>query len=161
MRVISHRGNLNGREKSKENIFSRIKLVNQLGIDVEIDVTYKDGKLYLGHDYAQEEFANLHKLSSNESASIYIHVKDIRAYETVLKYTRIYDNVHTFLHQNDPSVLVSNGCLWTYPDKPVVASSILVLDETNGPDLIVHNKNYGIYGICTDYPLVHLEYINV
>lgn len=50
MKIISHRGNLNGPNKQTENTIESIKLAINLGFDVEIDVWYIDNILYLGHD---------------------------------------------------------------------------------------------------------------
>jgi hypothetical protein len=50
MILISHRGNINGKQPNKENhslyIFEAIKQ----GFQVEIDVWFIDGKFKLGHD---------------------------------------------------------------------------------------------------------------
>jgi hypothetical protein len=50
MILISHRGNINGKQPDKENhplyIFEAIKQ----GFQVEIDVWFIDGKFKLGHD---------------------------------------------------------------------------------------------------------------
>jgi len=60
MFLISHRGNINGRIRDKENHPDYIQQAIDLNYYVEIDVWLVDNKLYLGHDGPQypikEEF---------------------------------------------------------------------------------------------------------
>ena len=51
--LISHRGNTNGKFESYENEPNYIDLALSKGYDVEIDIWYVDGLLYLGHDKPQ------------------------------------------------------------------------------------------------------------
>ena len=53
MILISHRGNTNGRFDSYENEPTYIDLAISRGYEVEIDVWFVDGMLYLGHDAPQ------------------------------------------------------------------------------------------------------------
>ena len=53
MFYISHRGNINGRNKEAENKPEYIKIALERGYDIEIDVRFKDSQFYLGHDFAQ------------------------------------------------------------------------------------------------------------
>ena len=53
MKIISHRGNIRGECPDKENRPSYIDCAIGNGYDVEIDVRYLDGGLWLGHDGAQ------------------------------------------------------------------------------------------------------------
>ena len=56
MKLIAHKGNINGPDPSKENTPEQIEYCIKNGYDVEIDVWYDlDGKLWLGHDKAQYE----------------------------------------------------------------------------------------------------------
>jgi len=59
MILISHRGNINGKFESYENEPTYIDLALSKGYDVEIDVWYVDGLLYLGHDKPQYGIENL------------------------------------------------------------------------------------------------------
>ena len=51
MRLISHRGNIDGPNLNNENDPENILKVLNLGYDVEIDVWFIDNEFYLGHDY--------------------------------------------------------------------------------------------------------------
>ena len=53
MILISHRGNINGPNKDKENSLSYIQEAINLGYDVEIDLWVINGELFLGHDSPQ------------------------------------------------------------------------------------------------------------
>ena len=50
MKLIAHRGNLDGSDPDKENYPSYIQRALKLGYDAEIDVWHIDDKWYLGHD---------------------------------------------------------------------------------------------------------------
>ena len=52
MKLIAHRGNINGPDPSKENTPEYIEQAIAQGFDVEVDVRYSPlhSKLYLGHD---------------------------------------------------------------------------------------------------------------
>ena len=52
MKIIAHRGNLSGPTQT-ENHPDQIKKALDLGFDVEIDVWYKENKVFLGHDFPQ------------------------------------------------------------------------------------------------------------
>ena len=50
MKFISHRGFINGKDKSLENNPEQIVYLMSKGIDVEIDIRIYKEKFYLGHD---------------------------------------------------------------------------------------------------------------
>ena len=53
MKLISHRGNINGRIENYENNPDYIDDTIRLGYDVEVDVWMIEGVLFLGHDEPQ------------------------------------------------------------------------------------------------------------
>ena len=53
--LISHRGNLNGKQPHRENHPSYIDEALNLGYDCEIDFWYHEDKFWLGHDTPQYE----------------------------------------------------------------------------------------------------------
>ena len=55
MILISHRGNINGRNIDMENTIDYIDDALDQGYHVEVDVWMIGDKLYLGHDSIQEE----------------------------------------------------------------------------------------------------------
>ena len=50
MKLISHRGNLNGTNKDLENNPNQVDNVLSKGYDCEIDLYVRNKKFYLGHD---------------------------------------------------------------------------------------------------------------
>ena len=53
MILISHRGNINGKDEAKENKPSYIVDAIRKGYNVEVDFWYDNGKFVLGHDEPQ------------------------------------------------------------------------------------------------------------
>ena len=143
MKIISHRGNLNGRNPSTENSVPAINIALYHGLDVEIDVWYKNNDWYLGHDkpkYLVDE-------SFLENKKLWCHAKNLDALNLMIKNKKI----HCFWHQNDDFTLTSKNYIWTYPNKNSTSISIIVLK--NSKDKISKK----CFGICTDFAL---SYIN-
>ena len=57
MRLISHRGNINGKQPHLENEPKYVNDALKKGYDVEIDLWFVDGFFWLGHDKPQYEKA--------------------------------------------------------------------------------------------------------
>ena len=55
LKLISHRGNINGKHEKFENFPAYIDTTIEQGFDVEIDVRYHQHEFWLGHDYAKYE----------------------------------------------------------------------------------------------------------
>lgn len=144
MKIISHRGNLNGRNVFTENSVESINLALKHGFDVEIDVWYKNNNWYLGHDQPQYLINEFFL----QSTKLWCHAKNLDALNLMLKNNKI----HCFWHQNDNFTLTSKNFIWTYPNKKTTSKSILVINNHGKQyrDLYKSNK---LYGICTDYPL--------
>ena len=53
VKIISHRGNINGPRRELENKPRYINQALELGYDVEIDVWWKEDEFWLGHDEPQ------------------------------------------------------------------------------------------------------------
>jgi len=51
MKIISHRANIDGKNRFLENDPKQILKVLELGLDCEVDVWNIDGCYYLGHDF--------------------------------------------------------------------------------------------------------------
>jgi hypothetical protein len=108
------------------------------GFDVEIDVWFKNGKWYLGHDkptYIVDK-------SFLENKKLWCHAKNLDALNLMLKNNKI----HCFWHQNDDFTLTSKNYIWTYPDKDTRDNSIIVLIKKEK----IPKKTFGI---CTDFPV--------
>lgn len=143
MKLIAHRGNINGvnsKENSPEYIISTINL----GYDVEIDLWIIDNKIYLGHD--EPQYQTSLDLLSKYNDNLWIHAKNIEAL------TFLYNNSHTFKqffwHQTDDVALTYNNYLWTYPGKLLSERSIAVKPEITS---YTNDELKKCYGICSDF----------
>jgi hypothetical protein len=136
MILISHRGNINGKDEDRENHPDYIDEAIAEGYDVEVDVWYKDEEWYLGHNEPKYRI-NLKYLKNDK---FWCHAKNIEALNKMLK-----QDIHCFWHQKDDVTLTSKGYMWTYPGKLLTDNSITVLPEINND---IPKK---CLGICSDY----------
>ena len=146
MKIISHRGNLEGSDLLKENNPDQIKKVLNLGFDVEIDMWLVDNKEFLlGHDkpiYSiYNEFLKIDR--------IWCHCKNLEVLRCLLFFNY---GCNYFWHQEDDFTLTNKNYVWTYPGKELTDRSILVLPEQNNINY-QNIKDKNIYGVCTDYPI--------
>jgi len=145
MIVISHRANLEG-PSSKENSIENIYTCLARGIDVEIDVWWKDGNFFLGHDQPETLLLSQKLLLEQ---GVWCHAKNLEAAEKLRDI-----NAHYFWHQEDDFTITSRGFFWTYPGRKLGSNSIAVL-----PELDLDNENFHLaLGVCTDYPLRYISY---
>lgn len=138
MILISHRGNINGRIESHENKPDYVEDTLRLGFNVEIDVWFKDGEFYLGHDEPQYEVD--YKFLLNEK--LWCHAKNVDAILEMKKYT-----IHYFWHEQDTLTLTSKNYMWAYPGKQPIKRSIAVMPELFNEDISQ------CIGVCSDYVL--------
>ena len=86
MIFISHRGNINGIIKKRENTISYIKEALSAGFNVEVDIWYKKNSFYLGHDYPKIKVNT--KFLKNKK--IWCHAKNFEAVEMSKKKNYIF-----------------------------------------------------------------------
>lgn len=141
-RLISHRGNLNGKSSATENSPKRIMEVLDLGFDVEIDVWSTEDGLRMGHDYPNWPILE-NRLLVDER--VWCHAKDLDSL-CILKDM----GAHTFYHHMDNAILTSRGFVWLYPGKrPKVGNKDCVVLLPEVDQWIIPE----CYAICTDYPM--------
>ena len=136
MFLISHRGNLNGPNPVLENKPDYIINSLNLGFDVEIDVWFKNGDFYLGHDIPQYKIN--YKFLTNDK--LWCHAKNIESLIEMKKYS-----IHYFWHENDTVTLTSKNYIWAFPTITPIESSIVVMPE------IYNVEIKKCKGICSDY----------
>ena len=136
MKIISHRGNINGPRKELENKPRYINQALELGYDVEIDVWWKDDGFWLGHD--EPQFKVNRQFLQNDK--FWCHAKNIEGLYKMLD----NNNIHCFFHQEDDVTLTSKGYILTYPNKQLTDNSIAVLPKEL-------DKSLNCYGVCTDF----------
>jgi|TARA_B100001059_G_C17761961_1_gene543400 hypothetical protein len=136
MHLISHRGNIDGKQAEKENSPDYIETAINKGFEVEVDVRFEKNKFFLGHDENQFEVEENFLLNKK----IWCHAKTKNALLALHKI-----NAHYFWHQEDDYTITSKGYIWTYPGKQLLLNSICVLPE------IASYKNLKCAGICSDF----------
>jgi hypothetical protein len=143
MILISHRGNINGKNSEKENSPAYIDDAIKQGYDVEIDLWSFDNKLFLGHDKPQYEIQ--YRWIRDRVTSLWIHCKNIDAVVTIRDFQ--YD-MNYFFHNTDEITLTNKNYLWTYPGKKLTKYSIAVMPEKTN---YTYEELSNCYGICSDY----------
>ena len=146
MILISHRGNIDGPNPSKENKPSSITNAIRTGFQVEVDFWFIKNKFYLGHDEPEydipfEWFVSHHR-------SLWIHCKNIDAINKLVEIDRNGVYLNYFWHQEDKVTLTSKGYLWAYPGV-ICDNAITVLPEQNMKMSKEDVKDY--LGVCSDY----------
>ena len=151
MKIISHRGNLNGPDPLTENSPTQIDKCIEKGYDVEVDIWVGvDGGIWLGHD--EPQYSTTEDWLLFRFRNLWIHCKNIEA----MVYLREHaPHLNYFWHQEDDYTLTSLGWCWAYPNKPIPKSdpdsfysleSVCVMPELHNSD----PSNF--HAICTDYP---------
>ncbi|MCX6451218.1 MAG: hypothetical protein NTZ31_05930 [Actinobacteria bacterium] len=155
IRIISHRGNLNGPSPDSENRPDQIEKILDLGFDCEIDLHFYQEKFYLGHD--KPTYSINKKWLETHSEHLWVHCK---TFDTLNTLAISQSKLNFFWHQEDDHVITSHGQLWTYPGKPVDAFSIAVLPESiSGLNDLDFKLFESSYGICTDFPAYFMEHL--
>jgi hypothetical protein len=137
MKLISHRGNINGKIPNNENHPEYIDEALHAGFDVEIDMWWVDGKTYLGHDEPLYEVDD--KWLSERMDNLWVHCKNVE----LLNWIRS-TSLHWFWHEEDTLTLTSKGYVWVYPGKQPIVGSIAVMPEIYDEDV---SK---CIGVCSD-----------
>jgi len=134
MKIISHRGNLNGVNKELENNPQHLIEVTKR-FDVEVDVWFVDNRWFLGHDEPHYEVEY-----NFFTDKMWLHCKNL---EACCQLTNSVLN--WFWHENDKVTLTSKGYIWAYPKIYVPNGITVEFGKTQQlPEYIM--------GICTDYP---------
>jgi len=160
MRIISHRGNLTGPEKSREN--QEFALIESLerGFDVEFDLWCMGDRFWLGHDVPQKTFSIdtlVHWTSRYSNQKMYVHCKNVWAMEKMTYF--VISNMIPFFHDADQCILLRDNTIWVHPNAIYTCSSkeksIAVYPSCKKTeyDVSLDINMSGFYGICTDYPV--------
>lgn len=148
MKIIAHRGLLDGPNPELENRPDTIQKALDDGFEVEIDLHIKDGNLWLGHD--GPTYPITHSFINHENRSrLWVHAKTLETASYCCDMLGSYTN--WFFHQNDDCTIISNWIVWTYPRAsiPLFHNSVAVLPELVYTDSQI--REFDCYGICTDY----------
>lgn len=152
MKLIAHRGNINGPDSLKENSLEYIDTAIELGYDVEIDIRYNptEQQFYLGHDDPQYQVSMLWLLRRKDK--LWIHCKD---FSSLRVFSESDVDFNYFWHNTDNHTLTSKGFIWSYPGQPYSSNSVIVMPE-NLDVLEYHKGDYIVvdwdcYAVCSDY----------
>lgn len=143
MKLISHRGNINGIISEFENNPGYIDTAMETGYDVELDLWMVDKKLYLGHD--APKFNIREDYITNRAEYLFIHCKNIEALTYLLNSNDT--NLHFFWHETDKHTLTNKNIIWNYFESTLTENSICVLPELN----LFKGDITKCYGICSDF----------
>lgn len=138
MRLIAHRGNIDGPVLEQENSPSYIEAALDAGFDCEVDVWFVDGKYMLGHDEPQYEI----RRQFLQLPNLWVHCKN---YEAMRELAVIPHLCNFFYHTDEDYVLTSHGYIWAYPGKPGTTKTVCVMPEINNASID------GYWGVCSDY----------
>ena len=142
MKIISHRGNLNGPNSCRENSPEAIFRASSYGYNVEVDLWIINNCFYFGHDIPKYKITKdfIEKISNNT----FFHIKCCIEAELSTK-------LNYFIQNEEPQVITSAGQIWCHSSYPIFNwKSILTLSETQ--NIFLDEKLNKCYGICTDYP---------
>lgn len=140
MKLIAHRGNTDGKVELRENEPTYIDLAISKGYDVEIDVWYEYGILWLGHDKPQ--YGVEFEWIVDRISKLWIHCKNI---EAIIYFKECGYPLNYFWHENDTITLTSHNHIWAFPGKQLIKNSIAVMPEIFNDDV---SK---CMGVCSDY----------
>lgn len=136
MILISHRGNITGKNIERENSPEYIQKALNNGFHVELDIWYQDG-WYLGHDQPQYKIDFEFLLNPK----FWCHAKNKEAF-LKLKQNK---NINCFWHDKDVYTLTSYGYIWCNINAPLIENSICVM-----PELGISGDIKKCSGICSD-----------
>lgn len=144
MKLISHRGNINGPVSEKENKPSYIDCAIQLGYDVEVDLRIIKGELWLGHDYGEYK-VSLKWLELRKNR-LWIHCKDKDSASYLIELKKGFQ---FFCHTLDNYVLTSTNHLWVH-DLTYDIDDCCIIPLITLSDIELYNGNEP-FAVCSDY----------
>lgn len=138
MILISHRGNLKGKDLENENNPTYIDLALKKGYDVEVDIRYVEGGFYLGHDKPQYKIE--YEWLEDRKDHLWIHCKNHISIQNLIS-----SGLNYFWHDEDDMALTSHGIIWVHPKVKPLNNSVAVMPEVNNWDISE------CLGVCSDH----------
>ena len=148
MKIISHRGNINGPDSINENAPAYIDKSLEQGFDAEVDLRRVNNKFFLGHNNPDYE-VSIDWLNQRRQ-NLWIHTKNFSAFENLLE---LNNNFIFFYYSCEPLVLVSNGKIWCHQLEDISNPANCIAPLLSKSSLLENKKN-NWFGVCTDYPLL-------
>jgi len=148
MKLIAHRGLVNGPDSQLENHPAQIANVLDQALDAEIDVWFKDSVWWLGHDNPTHEIS----FSFLSHPQLWIHAKNFEAADQLITLSRQGHSHNFFWHDKDDRTLTSWGFWWTYPGRELSKNSVAVMPEWHTPKEEFHSLlSLDCHAVCTDW----------
>jgi hypothetical protein len=138
LKIISHRGYVDGPDPNIENNPMHIERLIKNSIDVEVDVWFLNDRFCLGHDKPRYGVSPEFLTSSR----LWCHAKNISALEKMLEI-----GAHCFWHEEDQYTLTSKGYIWAYPGCITPKTNSVFLFPERYPEIDTTDFAF----ICTDY----------
>jgi hypothetical protein len=143
VRLIAHRGNLNGPIPERENHPDYLVEALNCGVEVEVDVWVTDGKIFFGEHEVGETFVYL------ISKDAWFNCKNPEAVE-YFKTRNDGENYKYFYETDGGKIVSSTGHEWVEAPLDLEeeqSSEVIVLDLSEG-----HDYKYGeVFAVCTDF----------
>jgi hypothetical protein len=145
MRLIAHRGNIDGQNVERENTPSYILEALCLGFDCEIDVWSINDILYSGHD-SPSCIIDINFILQHKDR-LWIHCKNSAALEY---FTVVHRSVNCFYHDKDSYTITSHQVVWGNINSDIIDNMICVMPEkyASVPSYVQLGH---CSGICSDY----------
>lgn len=147
MKLIAHRGNIDGANPKYENAPEYIHHALSLGYDAEVDVWYTvHNEIMLGHDEPDYLISHNYFMSMLQHRGIWWHAKDYRTLDYMLGHGR---QIKVFAHETDRYGLVNGGYIWTSDTtiKLEHYNRVVFILPTIPPEIVI---NPLAYGLCSD-----------
>jgi hypothetical protein len=148
---ILHRGLSAGPNAALENRQDRLVAALNAGWDVELDIWFADGQLYLGHDWKAAVDGGAIKPFFLNYPGAWVHCKNMGALAYMLS---LPHRCHYFVHDRDEATLTNTGEAWCYPGNYAGPRSICVLPET-APAAQQQAIWQPCAAVCSDYLPLH------
>ncbi len=152
MKLISHRGNINGENIELENTPDYIDKAISLGYEVEIDIWKDEDGFYLGHDEPTYPI-NLEWLVERKN-KLWIHCKDFDSLTELIRVDSDPLQLKIFYHQREEYTIISDNHIWAHNIETADNKCIIpLLSRYDIENWIPTN----VYGVCSDY----IEFLKV
>ena len=138
MKIIYHRGNINGKSPDEENNPFHLLNAISVGFDVEADVWWRNDVFWLGHDEPVWRLSETLLVEIKDRA--WLHCKNLEAVQKFMG-----TDYHWFWHEEDKVTLTSKGYIWCFPGYEVEGGIMVDHGQDIKPGIIMA-------GVCTDEP---------
>ena len=140
---IAHRGNLDGPVPAHENSPAYLRDALAAGCEVEVDVHWHEGGLWLGHDGPRHAI----DLGFLMDARVWTHCKTVATYLEL----RRHKDVNAFFQEGDEIAPTTRGYLWHHARSTTFAARSIATWLDYAPERAA--AAIELAGVCSDAPL--------